>query len=166
MFYKIELNLYIQLLYMRELESILKTTKTIPLPKATVIRVFYSNNGIKDELLSALKPFDLSIEQFNVLRILRGRKGQPINLQDIQDRMVSKMSNTTRLVDKLIKKGYVEREICEANRRKVEISITKEGLSILNVLDPQIDQAEQNVTQNLSQKELEQLNILLSKLNF
>ncbi|WP_411767772.1 MarR family winged helix-turn-helix transcriptional regulator [Winogradskyella sp. A3E31] len=151
---------------MKQLEEVLKTSKSIPLSKATVIRVFYSNNGIKDELLSALKPFDLSIEQFNVLRILRGQKGQPINLQDIQDRMVSKMSNTTRLVDKLIKKDFVQRQTCETNRRKVDISITDEGLAILKTLDPLIDQAEQNVTQNLSKKELEQLNILLSKLNF
>ena len=151
---------------MKQLEEVLKISKSIPLSKATVIRVFYSNNGIKDELLSALKPFDLSIEQFNVLRILRGQKGQPITLQDIQDRMVSKMSNTTRLVDKLIKKDFVHRQTCKTNRRKVDISITDEGLAILKTLDPLIDQAEQNVTQNLSKKELEQLNTLLSKLNF
>ena len=65
-----------------------------------------------------------------------------------------------------IKKGFVKRDICESNRRKVEIFITKDGLSILNQLDPKIDKAEQHVTQNLNKKELEQLNILLSKLNF
>lgn len=151
---------------MKQLEKVLKVNKSIPLSKATVIRVFYSNNGIKDGLLSALKPFDLSIEQFNVLRILRGQKGQPINLQDIQDRMVSKMSNTTRLVDKLIKKDLVKRKVCEANRRKVDISITNDGLEILKKLDPLVDKAEKTVTQNLSEEELIQLNILLSKLNF
>ena len=151
---------------MQELENIIKTKHQIPLSKTTVIRVFYSNNGIKDELMSALKPFDLSIEQFNVLRILRGQNKKPINLQDIQNRMVSKMSNTTLLVDKLIKKWFGKRETCKANRRKVEIFITDEGLAILNELDPQIDKAEQGVTQNLTKEELEQLNILLSKLNF
>ena len=61
------------------------------------------------------------------LRILRGQKGNPINLQDIQERMVNKMSNTTRLVDKLIKRGFVKRNICKENRRKVEIVITDIG---------------------------------------
>ena len=111
-----------------------------------------------------LKPHDLSLEQFNVLRILRGQKGNPINLQDIQERMINNMSNTTRLVDKLILKGFVKRNPCKQNRRKIEIYITAEGLDILKVLDSIVDQTEQSITSNLSQTELEQLNQLLLKL--
>jgi DNA-binding MarR family transcriptional regulator len=115
-------------------------------------------------MLSVLKPFDLSLEQFNVLRILRGQNEKPLNLQDIQDRMVNKMSNTTRLIDKLLLKGFVERNTCAKNRRKIEIFITQEGLKTLSVLDPIIDDIEQQMTSNLSQTELEQLNNLLTKL--
>ena len=156
--------MYIQLLYMKELESILKTSQKIPLSKKTVLNITYSSIWMKDEISSVLKPFEISIEQFNVLRILRGQKGNPYNLQDIQDRMISKMSNTTRLVDKLILKGYVERFTCKKNRRKVEIFITQEGLNILKEIDPIIDITESELSSNLSDHELETLNTLLTKL--
>ncbi|MCB0445483.1 MAG: MarR family transcriptional regulator [Gelidibacter sp.] len=149
---------------MKELEDILKTKSKIPLVRKTVLNIMHSNVWIKDNITSVLKPFDISVEQFNVLRILRGQKGNPTNLQDIQDRMISKMSNTTRLVDKLILKGYVERFTCEKNRRKVDIFITKSGLDILNTIDPIIDSTEQLITSHLTNDELETLNHILTKL--
>lgn len=156
--------MYIQLLYMKELNKILKTKDELTLSKAAVINIFYSNNWIKDTLLMELKPYDLSLEQFNVLRILRGQNGKLINLQDIQERMVSKMSNTTRLVDKLINKKFVKRIVCEENRRKVEISITTLGKETLKTIDPLIESAENNVTKNLTQDELLHLNKILIKI--
>lgn len=149
---------------MQQLEDILKTKQPMPLSRKTVLNVFHLNSIIKDKLLLSLKPYDLSIEQFNVLRILRGQKGQAVNLQDIQDRMINKMSNTTRLVDKLILKGYVERFVCEKNRRKVEIFITETGLKLLKTLDPVVDETEKNITNLLSLEELELLNKLINKL--
>ncbi|MFC0606017.1 MarR family winged helix-turn-helix transcriptional regulator [Winogradskyella pulchriflava] len=149
---------------MKDLEERLKTNAKIPLHKAAMLNIYFSHNCIKDKYLNGLKPFDLSLEQFNVLRILRGQKGNPINLQDIQERMVSKMSNTTRLVDKLIKKKFVKRTICKTNRRKVEILITDLGLETLKKVDPIVDSTERNVTKNLTQDELIQLNKLLIKL--
>ncbi len=156
--------MYIQQLYMKELNKILKTDAKMPLSRASVINIFQTASWMKDDLSLTLKPFDISIEQFNVLRILRGQNGKAINLQDIQERMVSKMSNTTRLVDKLIKKNFVERKICPTNRRKVEISITNLGLSTLKTLDPIIDDTEHVMIKNLTQEELIQLNSLLLKL--
>ena len=150
---------------MKELENILKSTSSISEAKATVISIFQINSKIKDTLLHQLKPHDLSIEQYNVMRILRGQKGKAINLQDIQTRMINKMSNTTRLVDKLLKKKFVKRIICKNNRRKVEISITDLGLSILDGLDPIIENTEKNITKHLNKQELKQLNNLLLKLN-
>ncbi|MFB9055004.1 MarR family winged helix-turn-helix transcriptional regulator [Formosa undariae] len=149
---------------MKQLEDILKTSQPIPLNRKTVLNIAYSAIWIKDMTHPVLKSFDISNEQFNVLRILRGKKGSPANLQDIQDRMINKMSNTTRLVDKLILKGYVERFICEKNRRKVDIFITKDGLKLLKEIDPNINKTEDNVTSNLSVEELENLNYLLTKL--
>jgi len=149
---------------MKELKEILKTKVDLPLSRVSVINIFQTSSWMKDDLLLQLKPFDLSLEQFNVLRILRGQNKNAINLQDIQERMVSKMSNTTRLVDKLIKKKFVKRTICKANRRKVEILITDLGLETLKTIDPIIDKTENNITKKLTQNELIQLNTLLIKL--
>lgn len=118
----------------------------------------------KNELLCVLKPHGLSLEQFNVLRILRGQNGNPLNLQDVQDRMVNKMSNTTRLIDKLLLKRFVKRVTCEDNRRKIEIYITNEGVDKLKELDEIIISTENKVTSNLTDKQLQQLNELLLKL--
>lgn len=161
---KFNIHLYIQLLYMKEIENILMTTSQLPLERRTVLNISYTSIVFKESISNTLKPFDISIEQFNVLRILRGKKGSAANLQDIQRRMVSKMSNTTRLVDKLILKNLVERFVCEKNRRKVEIFITANGLDLLNKIDPIIDEAEANLTSSLSKEELTTLNNLLTKL--
>lgn len=149
---------------MKDIAEILKTKSSLPLEKRTVLNVSFTSINFKDGILSVLKPYEISLEQFNVLRILRGKNGEPSNLKDIQDRMISKMSNTTRLVDKLILKNYVERFICEKNRRKVDIYITKEGLKLLDILDPIVDKKEKELTDNLNTEELETLNLLLTKL--
>lgn len=149
---------------MKELEDIIKTKTDITLAKKTVLNISLTNVNFKDSISHVLKSFDISIEQFNVLRILRGQHGKPTNLQDIQDRMVSKMSNTTRLVDKLILKGFVERFICEDNRRKVEIFITTKGLEALQSIDPKVLLVETELTAALSIEELTTLNTLLTKL--
>jgi len=149
---------------MKDIAEILKTKSSLPLEKRTVLNVSFTSINFKDGILSVLKPYEISLEQFNVLRILRGKNGEPSNLKDIQDRMISKMSNTTRLVDKLIRKNYVERFICEKNRRKVDIYITKEGLKLLDILDPIVDKKEKELTDNLNTEELETLNLLLTKL--
>jgi DNA-binding MarR family transcriptional regulator len=78
--------------------------------------------------------------------------------------MVSKMSNTTRLVDKLITKDLAERVICEANRRKVEISITKEGLQLLKEIDPVVDAVEANMTENLTEENIEYITNCLNEI--
>ena len=149
---------------MKELSKILKTESNLSLSQASVINIFHTSIWMKDALLLQLKPFDLSLEQFNVLRILRGQKGKAINLQDIQERMISKMSNTTRLVDKLITKKFVKRITCRENRRKVEISITDLGLETLQEVDPIIANTEKEITKKLTHEELTQLNKLLIKL--
>lgn len=149
---------------MKELEAILKTSTELPLSKKTILNILITNTQFKEEMQNVLKPYEVSIEQFNVLRILRGQNGKPVNLQDIQERMVSKMSNTTRLVDKLILKAHVERFICKKNRRKVEIFITAQGLELIKELDTIIDESENRLTSNLSKNELQELNQLLNKL--
>ncbi|MEX0314654.1 MAG: MarR family winged helix-turn-helix transcriptional regulator [Allomuricauda sp.] len=144
-------------------EQIIKTERKLPLQMRTMIHFALVSNKITEEFTAALKPYGVSKQQFNVLRILRGQKGKPANLSTINERMVTKMSNTTRLVDKLITKGYVERWVCEANRRKVEILITEKGKDVLEEVDAVIEDTEARLLKNFSQKELEELNTLLDK---
>jgi DNA-binding MarR family transcriptional regulator len=146
------------------IEKELKISKQLPECKRALLNMLYTGNWITDEITSALKPFDITTQQFNVLRILKGKKGQACSLQTIQERMISKMSNTTRLVDKLISKNYVQREQCESNRRKVDITITEEGIRALEVINEAVDAAESKITNNLNQTELKDLNDLLNKL--
>jgi DNA-binding MarR family transcriptional regulator len=117
-------------------------------------------------LVQALKPFDVSIQQFNVLRILRGQKGKPANLSTLNDRMVSRMSNTTRLVDKLILKGLADRMICPENRRKVEIRLTDQGKYALAEMNLAVELAEKELMCALDSRQLDTLNTLLDQISF
>ena len=146
------------------IEDIIKTESPLPTSRKLIISLFSTTSWANDRISDVLKPCQISLPQFNVLRILRGQKGKPANLSTIQDRMVSKMSNTTRLVDKLIAKGLVERITCEKNRRKVEITITSNGIEFLTKLDPIIDKVEHEITDNLTPEEIENLTQLLNKL--
>jgi len=119
---------------------------------------------ISQKFLDFFKQHDISVQQFNVLRILRGQKGKPANLATIQERMIHKNSNTTRLIDKLILKDLVKRTICPENRRKIEIIITKNGLDLLETIDPGLNILEDTILKPLTIEEAETLNILLEKL--
>lgn len=145
------------------IEDQIKTNK-ISEPKKALINIIYTANYINDEIASILKPFDISIQQFNVLRILKGQNGKPANLSTIQERMVSKMSNTTRLVDKLIGKNLVKRTICEYNRRKVEIIITEHGKEFLGKINKAVDVKENELTTKLEQQDLKHINQTLDKI--
>lgn len=143
-------------------EELLKTDH-LKDTKKLVINIMLCAGKATTMMNDALKPYDISMQQFNVLRILRGQKGKPANLSTIQDRMVNKMSNTTRLVDKLIKKNLVDRFICEENRRKVEIIITEDGLKLLDILDPIVDDLENDFSKHITTEELTKLNEILEK---
>tara|TARA_R110002074_G_scaffold57077_1_gene140364 strand:+ start:8577 stop:9023 length:447 start_codon:yes stop_codon:yes gene_type:complete len=144
-------------------EEIIKTSIELPLHKRTILHLALVMNKIDEEISTCLKPYEISIQQFNVLSILRGQKGNPANLSTINERMVSKMSNTTRLVDKLLLKGFVSRNICKQNRRKIEILITKEGIKILEQIDGILFETEKRILGNFNETELHELNRLLNK---
>jgi DNA-binding MarR family transcriptional regulator len=133
--------------------------------KQIIISILETNCKVLEILGQALKPYEISLQQFNVLRILRGQKGVPANLSTVQERMVNRMSNTTRIIDKLIDKNFVQRNICEKNRRKIELFITDEGMRLLKVVDPVVDKAEKQITQALRSDEQENLFELLRKIN-
>ena len=133
--------------------------------KNAVISILQASAFISDVLLKGLKPHDISEQQFNVLRILRGQKGIAANLSTVQERMVHKMSNTTRLIDKLIQKKLVKRNVCIKNRRKIELFITEDGLDFLKKIDPITDEIEKKVLKNISSKDLNSLISILNSIN-
>ena len=133
--------------------------------KNAIISILQASAFISDVLLKGLKPHDISEQQFNVLRILRGQKGIAANLSTVQERMVHKMSNTTRLIDKLIQKKLVKRNVCIENRRKIELFITEDGLDFLKKIDPITDEIEKKVLKNISSKDLNSLISILNSIN-
>lgn len=138
--------------------------ESLELAKNTVVGILKAGSKVEEHIGEVLKTFDISLQQFNVLRILRGRKGKPANLQTVQKRMIHKMSNTTRLVDKLIIKKLVVRKTCEENRRKIEITITDQGLDVLSNLDTKIQKTEATILKQLSLEEQKTLRNLINKI--
>ena len=146
-----------------KIEDIIKSTVNIDDSKKIILNIIYTQSVIGEKFAEVLKPYELSSEQYNVLRILRGQKGNPANMCVIQERMIAKNSNTTRLIDKLLLKDLVTREVCPDNRRKIEVQITPKGLELLSELDPKVIEHEKLFSNNLTQEELSQLNHLLEK---
>ena len=146
------------------IEQVLKINSPLTPRKRTVVHIMYSGDYVLNKINTALKPFQLTSQQFNVLRILRGQKGDPVTLSIIQERMINKNSNASRLIDKLVNKRLVKREIDVNNRRKLKISITKKGDELLMEVDPLIDNIENKTTEKLSVKEHDILNALLEKI--
>ena len=105
---------------------------------------------------------DITPQQFNVLRILRGQFPNPCNLKLVKERMLDRMSDASRIVDKLKAKGFLERHECPNDRRNVDLLITEKGLALLKTLD-YIDDEFKNTFKNLSVTEVKQLNDLLDK---
>jgi DNA-binding MarR family transcriptional regulator len=146
-----------------KIEEVIKSTVPMDVSKKIILNILYTQNVISDNFNEILKSFEISGEQYNVLRILRGQKGNPANMCVIQERMLARTSNTTRLVDKLLLKEFVTREVCPENRRKIEVLITKKGLDVLKELDPKVIAHEESFSKNLSTDEITQLNQLLEK---
>lgn len=146
-----------------KIEEVIKSTMPMDNSKKIILNVLFTQNVITDNFNELLKPYEISGEQYNVLRILRGQKGNPANMSMIQERMVARTSNTTRLVDKLLLKELVTRKVCPENRRKIEVLITQKGLDVLKEIDPKLIEHEQSFSKKLNSEELEQLNHLLEK---
>ncbi|MES2779288.1 MAG: MarR family transcriptional regulator [Bacteroidota bacterium] len=127
------------------------------------VNILYTSSWLEAQNIQRFKPFGISPQQYNVLRILRGSAPKPLMLSDISSRMIDKNSNATRLVEKLRLKGYVKREVCENNRRQVDIVITKKGLDLLADIDKANDSWNGSF-KGLTKSEAEVLNDVLDRL--
>lgn len=128
-----------------------------------VVNLLFTHSYLVTSQNTLFKPHDLSPEQYNVLRILRGQNGVPTTVSSIQERMLNKMSNASRLVEKLKMKDLVRREECPTDRRQVDVLITEKGIELLKMLEKQVEEANQEIVR-LTLEEANQLNDLLDKL--
>ena len=129
-----------------------------------MVNLMYTSNWVADSQMRVLKPFGLTLQQYNVLRILRGQHPNPVKVSDITERMLDKMSNASRLVDKLVAKQLVLRTECPSDRRAVDVVITDLGMALLKRLD--VHQAKWDVAQGskLTKDEAIHLSQLLDRL--
>lgn len=128
-----------------------------------LINIFYTFNWLYERQLNILKPFGLTIQQFNILRILRGQYPNPATVKLLKERMMDKMSDASRLVEKLRSKGLLERRICDKDRRNVDVLITEDGLNLLKQVDKK-DKEFDSLVENLESNEIDMLNNLLDKI--
>ena len=129
-----------------------------------IYQIIRTGHWITDQISKELKEYGITEPQYNVLRILKGAKGKPVAVQQILEGMVQRSSNITRIVDKLIVKGYVERKECPTNRRKMDITIRKAGLDVLKKLDKKVHQFHSPLMTKLNQEEINTLKHLIIKL--
>lgn len=128
-----------------------------------VVNLLFTHSYLVTIQNSLFKPYDISPEQYNVLRILRGQNGKPTTVSSIQERMLNKMSNASRLVEKLKSKGLLIREECPTDRRQVDVVISDKGLELLKELEVKVEEVNHTLI-HLNDEEVAQLNDLLDKL--
>ncbi|MCG8384580.1 MAG: MarR family transcriptional regulator [Cytophagales bacterium] len=133
------------------------------LHQKALINILYTYNYIVGEMNVFFKANDLTRQQYNVLRILRGQYPHPSNISLVKERMLDKMSDASRIIQRLHQKQLVERKIAFDDRRSVEITITQQGLELLSNTDEQV-KGFTHLVENLTPEEAEQLNFLLDKI--
>ncbi len=127
------------------------------------VKIIYTANWLSLHHTKNCKEFDITPEQFNILRILRGQHPNPATVNLLIDRMLNKMSNASRLVEKLRKKGLVERKISKDDRRACDVAITEKGLDLLKEMD-KTEKELMKLMSHLSSSEAVQMNKMLDKM--
>jgi DNA-binding MarR family transcriptional regulator len=128
-----------------------------------VLNIMFTYNWIVERIKAMLDKEDITPQQFNILRILRGSHPQPLSTLQIRERMLDKMSDTSRIVDRLILKNLVSKKICAGDKRLVDVTITDKGRRLLEKLDKRNEEMDE-IIKELSTSELKTLNKLLDKI--
>jgi DNA-binding MarR family transcriptional regulator len=133
------------------------------LNQKSIVNLIYTYNWVVEKIKEFLLAEDITLQQYNILRILRGSFPEPLSTLQIRDRMLDKMSDTSRIVDRLLMKGLVRKNTSKTDKRLVEVYITDEGKALLAKLDQQNEQMD-NVIKGLSEEEMNVFNNLLDKI--
>ncbi|WP_295794947.1 MarR family transcriptional regulator [Mucilaginibacter sp.] len=128
-----------------------------------VINLSYTYNWVNNETRSLFEKNNITIQQFNILRILRGQYPNPATVNLLKERMIDKMSDASRIVDRLVQKGLVSRCTNTKDRRAVDIRISEQGLKTLAIMDEEF-KIKEFLKDNLTEEEAGQLSDLLDKL--
>lgn len=128
-----------------------------------VANLVYTSGWIKNLFSDSLKPFGISPQQYNILRILRGANDW-LSMNVVKERMIEKSPNATRLADKLIDKKLIERQRCESDRRVVFVKITDKGLRLLETIDEQKNDGYDNFIKGITPEEAIQFSKILDKM--
>ena len=127
-----------------------------------LLNLMFTNNWILDRLNGFFKTYSITNQQFNVLRILKGQHPKPCTAKYIKEVMIFKAPDLTRLLDRLIEKGFVVRKACKQNRRELDINITKSGIDLLEQLNPLLRQCMEGLI-DLTERVAQDLSNLLDK---
>lgn len=146
-----------------KIEEAIKQSSFSNEKEKVVVNILYTSSWINYQHHCLFKSRDLSMQQYNVLRILKGQYPETATVNLLIDRMLDKSSNASRIVEKLRAKGLVERKACSKDRRRVDVLITEKGLALLEEATAEMQSLEWNQN-NLTQKEAQELNRLLDKL--
>ncbi|MEM9917598.1 MAG: MarR family transcriptional regulator [Bacteroidota bacterium] len=147
-----------------KLEDSIKQKKFKSEYEKLAINILYSSSWLSQLHVEVLKPYNISWQQFNILRILRGMNPEPATVKLLTERMIDKMSNASRLVEKLKQKGLVERRSCANDRRRVDIGITQAGLQLINEASKHMEEGLHKYLKSLEVSEASELNELLDKM--
>ncbi len=147
----------------KSIQDILQTTKFKNEQHKATLNLLYSAYWLKTHFSLAIKEHGLTAEQFNVLRILKGKHPEQLCVKDISGRMIEKSSNVPRIIDRLITKKLVVRSISKEDKRETLIALTDKGIKQLAEASLIIDNVNSSIL-GLSEVEAEQLNVLLEKL--
>lgn len=128
----------------------------------SIVNFIYTYNWMNEKLKAFFDVHNITVQQFNILRILRGA-GKPISTLQIRQRMLDKMSDTSRIVDRLVLKGLVKKSTCPADKRLVDISITEKGRKLLEVIDEYENEMDA-VFGQISESDAKTLNKILDKI--
>ncbi|KAA2242902.1 MarR family transcriptional regulator [Chitinophaga agrisoli] len=129
-----------------------------------VVNLIFTSNWLRDAQADFFKEYEILPQHFNALRIIKGRHPKPVSAGEIKEVLLDKASDVTRLLDKLVKLGHVNRRLCDQNRRKMDITLTPKGLQLLEDLEPHMNAFFGDLADRLNEEEAQQLSDLLDKL--
>lgn len=148
---------------MARIEDEIKQSKFNSEEEKLLVNIIFTHNYLQSQFEQMLKKYNITPQQYNILRILKGQYPKSISLGSIKDRMLDKNSDASRIIERMRKKNLVKRKICPTNRRAVEICITQNGIDLLNQIQPDLIKYHQTIS-HLKKEEMEILNNLLDKI--
>lgn len=156
-------NLNFIIEFKMELEKEIKQSKFKSEQHKMLLNILFTGSWLNNNSIKRFKPFGISPQQYNILRILRGQYPKPASVNLLIERMLDKNSNASRLVEKLRQKKFLKRVVCNEDRRSVNILITVSGLNLLNEIENEEKQEMKKMFSHITEKEAYELNRILDK---